>query len=64
MKDYRPLLSNVANLLDDITERWTRTEPIADALLGWSFEDVSALANDVTDMFNEIDMEIEGGERF
>jgi hypothetical protein len=62
MKDYRPLLSNVANLLDSLVDhKWSETE---EAHYGYTEEEVIALANDVTEMFNEMDTELEGGERY
>lgn len=60
MKDYRPLLSNVATLLDDLAFIWD--ESLAREC-GYDKEEVEALASGVTDLFNEIDAEVEGGER-
>lgn len=57
MKDYRPLLSDISALLDAIDSRWTTKESFADALLGWSYEDIFSMNERVNEMFNELDDE-------
>lgn len=60
MKDHRPLLSNVATLLDDLTLVWDKS---LERECGYDKEEVEAMASGVTDLFNEMDAEVEGGER-
>lgn len=65
MKDYRPLLSNVAILIEELVD--LRGGGSGDPLAGdfsYDLEETQELLEGVNEMFNEIDYEVEGHERF
>jgi len=57
MKDYRPLLGNLATLLEDIDDYLRR--PLQDDQLDtdFSIEDVGKLLEGVDDLYNEFEEE-------
>lgn len=59
MKDYRPLLSDVCIVLEEYADH-TRYGGNST----YSADELDELVEKVTEMFNEIDYEVEGGERF
>lgn len=57
MKDYRPLLSDVLIFLEAVLDEGRCPS-------SYTYEELENLISKATDMFNEVDMEVEGGERF
>lgn len=57
MKDYRPLLSDILIFMEQVLDegKWPSS---------YTEEEVEDMISKGTDMFNEIDYEVEGGERF
>lgn len=57
MKDYRPVLADILILLEQVLDegKWPGA---------YTEEEVEKLIEKGTDMFNELDSEVEGGERF
>lgn len=70
MKDYRPLLSEILNFLEEVQDS-AAIEALSDIdpeYGGFKFsytpQELETLVARTNDMFNEIDYEVEGGERF
>lgn len=60
MKDYRPLLSNVLILLEELHD----DRVFAGGKYSYGQDEAEALIDDLNTMFGEIDAEVEDGERF
>lgn len=57
MKDYRPLLSNVAIILEDLSDNFSEALGLQ---LNITEDDLTELVFDINEMFNEIDEEFNG----